>query len=129
MFELAFWKQVTRRNERGRESRAGIPIGDGGFAAPCQLELRIAREFAPGAGGVHVPKKPKAKHEETRTEIPPGAIIYGYATVEDVDGMRHVHIHGRGGRYSSLLAKKGAKEVVLPGASIVGISPNYKYVA
>jgi hypothetical protein len=76
-----------------------------------------------------VPKEPKAKHEETRSEIPPGAVIYGYATVEEVDGMRQVDIHGRGGRYSSLLAKKGASEVVLPGASIVGVSPNYKYVA
>ena len=76
-----------------------------------------------------VPKKPKAKQEKARTEIPAGAVIYGYATAEEADGVRQVHIHGRGGRFTSLLAKKGTREVNLPGASIVGASPEYKYVA
>jgi hypothetical protein len=48
-----------------------------------------------------VPKKPKAKQEKARTEIPAGAVIYGYATAEEVDGVRQVHIHGRGGRFTS----------------------------
>ena len=76
-----------------------------------------------------MPKKPKAKQEKARTEIPAGAVIYGYATAEEVDGVRQVHIHGRGGRFTSLLAKKGTREVVLPGATIVNVSADRKYVA
>ncbi len=83
----------------------------------------------PGVGGDAVPKKPKAEQEKIGTEVPPGAVIYGCATVEEVDGMRQVHIHGRGSRFTSLLAKKGAREVVLPGASIVAVSLDSKYVA
>ena len=82
-----------------------------------------------GVGGDAVPKKPKAEQEKIGIEIPPGAVIYGHATVEEADGVRQVHIHGRGGRFTSLLAKKGAREVFLPGASIVGVSPDSKYVA
>jgi hypothetical protein len=82
----------------------------------------------PGVGRDAMPKKPKAEQEKIGTEVPPGAVIYGCATVEEVDGMRQVHIHGRGGRFTSLLTKKGAREVVLPGASIVAVSPDSKYV-
>ena len=76
-----------------------------------------------------MPKKPKAKQENARIEIPAGAVIYGYATAEEVDGVRQVHIHGRGGRFTSLLAKKGTREVVLPGATIVNVPPTERYVA
>lgn len=76
-----------------------------------------------------MPKITKAKQEEARAEIPAGAVIYGYATAEEVDGVRRVHIHGRGGRFTSLLAKKGTREVVLPGATIVNVPPTERYVA
>lgn len=78
---------------------------------------------------IRVPKKPKAEQEKARTEIPAGAVIYGFATVEELDGVRQVHIHGRGGRFTSMLAKKGAREVILPGATIVNVPPTEKYVA
>ncbi len=78
---------------------------------------------------MRVTKKQKAKQEKTGTAIPPGAVIYGYAIAELANGIRQVHIHGRGGRYTSLVAKKGAREAVLPGATIVGVPPTEKYVA
>lgn len=93
-----------------------------------KIEYRAEKRLLVLAG-MRVPKKPKPKRENAGTEIPPGAVIYGFATVEVVDGVRQVHIHGQGGRYSSLLAKKGGREVILPGATIANVPPAYKYVA
>ncbi len=74
-------------------------------------------------------KKPAAKPSTSREEIPADAVIYGFATSADRNGVRQVSIHGRDGPMSSLLARKGAEEIVLPSATIVGASPNDKYVA
>jgi hypothetical protein len=67
---------------------------------------------------MRLPKKSKASRERIATEIPRGAVIYGYATVEVADGVWQVYIHGRNGAYTSLLVKKRAREVILPGATI-----------
>jgi DNA-binding transcriptional regulator YiaG len=78
---------------------------------------------------VRVPKEKPVKRGHQLLEIPPGAVIYGAVTPTINDGGRVLYVHGRGGFHTSLTAKKGAKEVILPSASIIGIGPGDKFVA
>jgi DNA-binding Xre family transcriptional regulator len=56
-----------------------------------------------------------------------GAEIHG-EVLASVDGTV-VSIHGPGGPMTALWAQKGPRQIVLPSASIVGVSPSDKYVA
>jgi hypothetical protein len=76
-----------------------------------------------------VSKKTPAKQKNSRVKLPPGAVIYGKATSITVDGTRVVRVHGTGGPLTSLIAKKGHIQIDLPSATMVGASPDSKYVA
>jgi gas vesicle protein len=69
------------------------------------------------------------KRISAKIKIPLGAVIYGTATSTTLAGVRTVQVYGTGGLSTALIARKGDKKVHLPPASLVGISPNCKYVA
>ncbi len=94
-----------------------------------KIEHRVEKFLSLSWCGMSVPKQSKVKQKTPKIEIPADAVIYGYATSADVNGVRRVSVQGRGGPMAGLLTKKGAKEAILPSATIVGVSPDQKYVA
>jgi hypothetical protein len=79
-------------------------------------------------------KKTPAKRKNSKIEIPPGAVIYGEAKRTKLGDIPAITVHGIGGFGTSLTAKKIPKngkpiEVALPSATIVGASPDARYVA
>jgi hypothetical protein len=78
---------------------------------------------------VRVPKKPPAKIKDSKIVIPSRAVIYATVTASTTDGVRKVAVHGTGGFGTMITAKKGAKEVLLPSATIVDAGGRSKFVA
>ena len=77
-----------------------------------------------------MPKKTQRKRRKNSgIEIPLGAAIYGTVTASTVTGIQTVYVHGDGGRMTSLVARKGAEEVILPSATIVGLSAGTWHIA
>lgn len=78
---------------------------------------------------VRVLRKKQAKPKDSRIEIPRGAAIYATVTATTVNGIATVHVHGDSGLMSSFVARKGPTEVILPSATIVGLSPGNWHIA
>ena len=70
-----------------------------------------------------MPKKPK------KPLVLPGAMICGEVTSTTVGETVTVSIHGTGGPMTALTARKWPNEIILPSATITGVSPDSKYVA
>jgi hypothetical protein len=76
-----------------------------------------------------VRKKTPAKRKGSKTRLPPGAVIYAEVTSSQIDGMRVAKVSGMDGPLSSVVARKGTIEVVLPSATLWGAPAYGRYVA
>jgi hypothetical protein len=78
---------------------------------------------------VRVRKKTPKKQKRSRIELPPCAVVYGRVTSTTINGIPALQVHGLGGPYTGLVARKGAIEIVLPSATILNVSSRDEYVA
>ncbi len=79
---------------------------------PGHFDERLDTVCSHGADAmVRVRKKAPVKRENSKLELPPGAVTYGKATSTMIGTTPAVQVHGLGGPMTSLIAKKGHKEM------------------